>query len=642
MITKQYYLKYFHIVLVILLSSLFFLFLYHYDNKYTQNTPQAINGSLILSEDDLTQNPSLFLINSWIYYPNQILTPKEHNNCDNPYEKKLLSIGDITQFYSDEAYSPYGCGTYVMNLYLPEAMQTYALYLPEIFSSYHIYLNDRELSDVGNPDKDFYDAKTANRIITFDYDGKQPLTLLIAVRNESHFYGGMVYPPAFGMPKAVDTQRTLSLGLNLVTSTIIFLVALLVLYFGIKMKHKNALLFTLLCVACIVFTSYELFHTGFTLSIFPWYTAELMSGYLFMLLVVMLHNRFCKMKQKINTISVSVTGCFCLIVLLYGLNAANLTPLVIEWFSGGIFIFKLLIAGYLIISSYYSIQKYESNCFPMLYASIFYACACIWDRIFPHYEPVYGSWFIEWGCLLLVVALGYMLWREMVLHYSYTLAFEEEHRRVSRQLSMQLEYSAQIRKQTEENRRIIHDFRHHLRVLTGMAEKTNQTELTTYLNNIYPNITSSQSSNIHFCENEAVDALLRYYAGSAENKNINYRFQMSIPRPLTIPDLDLCSILGNLLENAIEACEKQQKEPTSILLTTQERGQQLFLVIRNSYNGQLRKVNGNYISSKPGKIRLGIGLASSKNLVKQYGGSVNITADKNYFQVGISIPFKES
>lgn len=639
MANKQHYLNYLHIVLVILLSSLLFLTLYNFDNKYTHNTPQAVNGHCILSKDDMEQYPSRFLIDNWLYYPNQILTPQEHNNADNDYEKKLLTIGDITQFYSNKTYSPYGCGTYVMNLYLPEGMATYALYLPEIFSSYTIYLNDRELSGVGNPNSQNYRAETANRMITFDYDGSKPLTLLIAVRNESHFYGGMVYPPAFGLPEAIDHQRTISLGISLATSTLILIVALLVLYFGIKLKHKDALLFTLLCITCIGFTSYELLHTWFTLPTFPWYTIELVSGYIFMLLVVILHNRFCKIAQKLNTLSITIVSCFCLMILLYGINSDNLTSQIIEFFSTCIFIFKILVAGYLIISSHYSIRKYKADCYPMLYASIFYACACIWDRILPNYEPIYSSWFIEWGCLVLVAAMGYMLWRDMVLHYSYNLAFEEEHRRVSRQLSMQLEYSAQIRRQTEENRRIIHDFRHHLRVLTGMAEKTNQTELTNYLNSIYPNLTSSQSANIHFCENDAVDALLRYYAGVAAKKKINYRFQISISDHLVIPDLDLCSILGNLLENAIEACEKQPEETRTLLFTTQEKGSQLFLIIRNSYNGQIQKTGGKFISSKPGKMRLGIGIASAKRIVEQYGGSMNITTDSQYFQVGLNIPF---
>lgn len=639
MTNKQHYLNYLHILLVILLSSLLFLTLYNFDNKYTHNAPQAVNGYLIVSEENLAQYPARFLIDNWIYYPNQVLTPAEHNHAQNSYEKKLLSIGDITQFDSDEGKSPYGCGTYVMNLILPEDHATYALYLPEIFSSSKVYLNDKELIHTGNPNKDNYESKTGNHIITFDHEGSQYLTLMISVRNLSHYYGGMVYPPAFGTPNAVNSQVSTHLGVSLSTNTLMFLVAMLVLYFGIKLKHKNALLFTLLCISSIGFTSYALIHSTFVLPTFPWYAIELLCGYVFMLLVVILHNRFCNITGKTNSISTVAVGALCVFVLIYGLNADNLNTTIIQLFSILVFLFKILLAGYLIISSWYSIHKYDENCYPLLYASIFYASACIWDRILPNFEPIYSGWFIEWGSLLLIAAIGYMLWRNIVLNYSYNLAFQEEHKQMSRQLSMQLEYSSQIRQQTEENRRIIHDFRHHLRVLTGMAEKNNQSDLITYLNDIYPNMTSSQIANIHFCENDAVDALLRYYAGAAEEKHIPYRFQLTLHQSI-IPDIELCTILGNLLENAIEACEKVPVEKRTLLVTSQEKGNLLFLVIRNSYNGKFHKINNRFISSKPGKTRLGIGLASSKNIIENYGGSIDITPGEDSFQIGMSIPIK--
>ena len=68
--------KYAALCIVCLCSSLFFLGLYHFDNKYSQNTIQAANGILALSENDLKKSPVRFLVSGWECYPDSLLTPE--------------------------------------------------------------------------------------------------------------------------------------------------------------------------------------------------------------------------------------------------------------------------------------------------------------------------------------------------------------------------------------------------------------------------------------------------------------------------------------------------------------------------------------------------------------------------------------
>lgn len=63
-------------LLVFTAASAFCLLLYHYDNKYTQSAPQAIAGTLFVSEDDLAAYPVRSLWNGWNFYPDVLLSPK--------------------------------------------------------------------------------------------------------------------------------------------------------------------------------------------------------------------------------------------------------------------------------------------------------------------------------------------------------------------------------------------------------------------------------------------------------------------------------------------------------------------------------------------------------------------------------------
>lgn len=85
--------------------------------------------------------------------------------------------------------------------------------------------------------------------------------------------------------------------------------------------------------------------------------------------------------------------------------------------------YKLLTAGYLLITGWRSTSKYNDNYIPLFYASLFYAGSCVWDSILPMYEPIYGGRFIEYGSLALVFSIGYMLLKEFIQSYSYSMPF---------------------------------------------------------------------------------------------------------------------------------------------------------------------------------------------------------------------------
>lgn len=88
---------------------------------------------------------------------------------------------------------------------------------------------------------------------------------------------------------------------------------------------------------------------------------------------------------------------------------------------------------------------------------------------------------MEWGSFFIAAAIGYSLWRDVVEGYGNSLIFLQERKQVVRQLSMQIEYSRQVSEAAAENRRLIHDIKHHLRTIDRMASERGQTEICSFL-----------------------------------------------------------------------------------------------------------------------------------------------------------------
>lgn len=618
--------------LVAALSCALFLALYHFDNKYTKTAPQPINGVLYVSKTDWAETPLRYLRQSWRFYADRLLTPETVTRQGDDYQ--YLSIGEKTNFaMGDSRRSPHGNASYALTLYLPEETHTYAIELPEIYSSYRFYVNDQLKLQLGLPDADGYQAKTQCRVITFEASGK--VTLLLAVSDYSWVYSGLVYPPAFGEPMNTYTLRGLRVGVCLILVTVALMLAVFSFYIALRTRRDNHVwLFPLLCVSTALFTSYSVVHSILSLPVQPWYTAELVSGYLVTLLVVLLHNHICDTQKIARAISNIGAGVVCFLALLYGLFAAKLTLPLMLAFSNLVFWFKLFVAVYLSATAAWAVRQNVERAMILLCTDIVYACAFVWDRLLPGYEPVLGGWFQEWGSLALVLATGLVLGYDVTMGYRHSLVYSEEQRQMKRQLAMQVEHLRQMNQKIEEGAKLRHDFRHHLRTLMTLAEEGRCGELENYIRGITEINEGIRLGRI--TDNIELDALVQYYSGLAQFSGIQLRARLSLPETLNFPIVDLCGLVGNLLENAVEACQRQQSGDKKIFIAGRLQGGQLEFVVDNSFSGKLKTQNGIYLSSK--RNGFGLGISSVLETVRRYNGVINLYADKQGFHAEFSLP----
>ncbi|MCR5685078.1 MAG: GHKL domain-containing protein [Lachnospiraceae bacterium] len=170
----------------------------------------------------------------------------------------------------------------------------------------------------------------------------------------------------------------------------------------------------------------------------------------------------------------------------------------------------------------------------------------------------------------------------------------------------------------ESTSRQRHDFRQTIHALENLAKEGNLEAVRSYLDD-FEN-TMPQNDIISFCGNSAVNAVLNYYHGLCKLHDIHLRVQADIPANCSVPDPDLCSVTGNLLENAGQACKEMTSGERYITLTIAptENAAYLCIVMTNPYTGKLRKSGGHYISTR--RNGTGIGLRSIASIAEQYGG----------------------
>ena len=188
-----------------------------------------------------------------------------------------------------------------------------------------------------------------------------------------------------------------------------------------------------------------------------------------------------------------------------------------------------------------------------------------------------------------------------------------------------------ISNRKEQNLR--HDLRHHLFEIEGLAKQGEDEKICTYIDELRRTFVDSKQM-VHTGEYET-DSLINYLLGNAKNHQIDVTCDIKIPEDIDVSRCKLNVIVGNLLENAIEAAA--QADEKRIVLTMQFSAGILFLQIKNTYNGPVR-VEGGHVLGKKSQNNHGIGLRSVQDLVREQNGSLDISVTDQFFVTEGMIP----
>ena len=177
----------------------------------------------------------------------------------------------------------------------------------------------------------------------------------------------------------------------------------------------------------------------------------------------------------------------------------------------------------------------------------------------------------------------------------------------------------------QDLRRQRHDLRHHLTAIQELSGD-NQ-DLQEYLATLLQHIPTSPE---HYCENTVVNSIICHYAASSHRSDISLTVDLIVPETNDqTMDSNLCVIFANLLENAVEACNRMTQGQRFINIRSNLHNNMLVIVMENSYDGKCTTIDGRFRSSK--RNNYGIGLSSIQSIAEEAHGNSKFTAEQNKF-----------
>lgn len=195
--------------------------------------------------------------------------------------------------------------------------------------------------------------------------------------------------------------------------------------------------------------------------------------------------------------------------------------------------------------------------------------------------------------------------------------------------------------QSAENlRKWKHDYNNHLIAIQGLIDDHAYDRLKQYM--VHQQETLSENFLTINTGHNIVDAILTDKFTAARKENIRFSYSILLPKPFPIDDIELTGILGNLLDNALEACREipaNQSPAPYIRVTITPKRNMLHIFIENSASGNYAyDHNGHLKTTKPNKEIHGNGLTHVAEIAAKHSGFCTTDAQPDRFSINVYIP----
>lgn len=180
-----------------------------------------------------------------------------------------------------------------------------------------------------------------------------------------------------------------------------------------------------------------------------------------------------------------------------------------------------------------------------------------------------------------------------------------------------------------------HDYHNHIQALKVCLAQREYEQMEEYLNQMDSSLYSVEQ--LIKSGNLMLDAILNSKIALIREKQIVVDCTVNVPPKVPLKGIDLCVLLGNLLDNAMEACEQvEENKRRFIRIYMDVMKGQFYICITNSMRGWAKKGGGSYFSTK--EEGHGLGLGRIDRIVKQYGGFVNRQSEEEVFSTEVMLP----
>ena len=181
-----------------------------------------------------------------------------------------------------------------------------------------------------------------------------------------------------------------------------------------------------------------------------------------------------------------------------------------------------------------------------------------------------------------------------------------------------------------------HDYHNHIQALQASMALENYDEVNAYLRQLNDDLTNVDTTVK--TGRVMVDAILNGKMNIAAQNKIAVNAKAQIPQGVPVTDVDLCVIIGNLLDNAVEENKKLPEEDRFLRIYLGQKNTQFYLAFTNAA-GKKREKQGSLFQSAKGTNH-GFGLARVESIVKKYGGLFSADSEDGGFTAEILIPLQ--
>lgn len=178
-----------------------------------------------------------------------------------------------------------------------------------------------------------------------------------------------------------------------------------------------------------------------------------------------------------------------------------------------------------------------------------------------------------------------------------------------------------------------HDYRNNINVICNLAIANEHKKLFDYIEELDKEILIAEA--LIYTEDFLIDSIItsKYLYGNS--KKIEFNIKSEKIRRGNISDFDINIILSNILDNAIEGALKSKEK--IIYIDIFEKNNNIVFKIKNTFDGKIKKINENYITTKEGNIH-GLGIHRVISTVNKYNGVIYMNNDENIFENKVIIP----
>lgn len=416
---------------------------------------------------------------------------------------------------------------------------------------------------------------------------------------------------------AVTVIGLLRFGVSLV-----FGIAVSVLFAGIESTRKNKIVTGLLCVIFLFVqtASWWLWGLDLTSKLYP---------LIIHLPLMFIFSLYYKRPWLISAVSV-LSGYLCCqaprwIGLLGGAAfGSNLADHV--FYITAVFLFYFFLKIYVAGSVRQLMEKSNKSCLLLGGVPLFYY---LFDYVTTVYTDILYQG-AQWAVQFMPSTISVFYFVFVILYYAETqkqATLQRERDMLDAQFRLAQTEFATLRQLQQNAASYRHDMRHHFAFLRGLASEERMEEIKEYLHTAQSDM--DDITPIRFCENETVNLILSAFASKATQSEILLTIDARLPDSLTFSDTELCSLLSNALENAIQASEHIADSNKRIIrLRVYSKNNKLCIDIRNSYQIEPIFHQGLPVSKEQGH---GFGIKSMAHIVEKHGGVFQFSVKDGWF-----------